>query len=28
VAYQPQLENVILPQPEDVFRAIEALAKF
>jgi 2-oxoisovalerate dehydrogenase E1 component len=28
VAYQPQLENVILPQPEDVFRAIEGLAKF
>ncbi|MFL6426969.1 MAG: thiamine pyrophosphate-dependent enzyme [Acidobacteriaceae bacterium] len=28
VAYQPQLENVILPQPEDVFRAIEKLAKF
>ena len=28
VAYQPQLENVILPQPENVYRAIEALAKF
>jgi len=28
VAYQPQLENVILPQPEDLFRAIEGLAKF
>jgi 2-oxoisovalerate dehydrogenase E1 component len=28
VAYQPQLENVILPQPEDIFRAIEGLAKF
>jgi 2-oxoisovalerate dehydrogenase E1 component len=28
VAYQPQLENVILPQPEDLFRAIESLAKF
>jgi 2-oxoisovalerate dehydrogenase E1 component len=28
VAYQPQLENVILPQPEDMFRAIEGLAKF
>jgi 2-oxoisovalerate dehydrogenase E1 component len=28
VAYQPQLENVILPQPEDLFRAIESLAKY
>jgi 2-oxoisovalerate dehydrogenase E1 component len=28
VAYQPQLENVILPQPEDLFRAMEGLAKF
>jgi 2-oxoisovalerate dehydrogenase E1 component len=28
VAYQPQLENIILPQPEDLFRAIEGLAKF
>ncbi len=28
VAYQPQLEDVILPQPENVFRAIEALAKY
>ena len=28
VAYQPQLEDVILPQPEDLFRAIEGLAKF
>jgi 2-oxoisovalerate dehydrogenase E1 component len=28
VAYQPTLENVILPQPEDLFRAIEGLAKF
>jgi 2-oxoisovalerate dehydrogenase E1 component len=28
VAYQPELENVILPQPEDLFRAIESLAKF
>jgi 2-oxoisovalerate dehydrogenase E1 component len=28
VAYQPQLENVILPQPEDLFHAIEGLAKF
>jgi 2-oxoisovalerate dehydrogenase E1 component len=28
VAYQPQLENVILPQPEDLFKAIEGLAKF
>jgi 2-oxoisovalerate dehydrogenase E1 component len=28
VAYQPLLENAILPQPEDLFRAIESLAKF
>ena len=28
VAYQPQLEDVILPQPENIFRAIEGLAKF
>lgn len=28
VAYQPLLENEILPQPEDVFRAIEELMKF
>jgi 2-oxoisovalerate dehydrogenase E1 component len=28
VAYQPELENVILPQPEDLFRAIGDLAKF
>lgn len=28
VAYQPQLENVILPQPEDLFHAIEGLSKF
>jgi 2-oxoisovalerate dehydrogenase E1 component len=28
VAYQPELENIILPQPEDLFRAIEGLAKF
>ena len=28
VAYQPQLEDVILPQPETIFRAIEGLAKF
>ena len=28
VAYQPTLENVILPQPEDLFRAIKELAKF
>jgi 2-oxoisovalerate dehydrogenase E1 component len=28
VAYQPELENVILPQPEDLFRAIEGLMKF
>ena len=28
VAYQPLVEDIILPQPENVFRAIEALAKF
>ncbi len=28
VAYQPQLEDVILPQPETIYRAIEGLAKF
>lgn len=28
VAYQPQLEDVILPQPEDLYRAIEGLARF
>lgn len=28
VAYQPALEDVILPQSEDVFKAMEALAKF
>ena len=28
VAYQPQLEDVILPQPENLYRAIEGLAKF
>jgi 2-oxoisovalerate dehydrogenase E1 component len=28
VAYQPLLEDVILPQAEDLYRAIEALAKF
>ncbi len=28
VAYQPQLEDVILPQPDDIYRAIEGLAKF
>lgn len=28
VAYQPQLENVILPQPEDLFAAIGGLMKF
>ena len=28
VAYQPQLEDVILPQPENIFRAIEGVAKF
>jgi 2-oxoisovalerate dehydrogenase E1 component len=28
VAYQPILEDVILPQSEDLFKAMEALAKF
>jgi 2-oxoisovalerate dehydrogenase E1 component len=28
VAYQPQLEEVILPQPETIFQAIEGVAKF
>jgi 2-oxoisovalerate dehydrogenase E1 component len=28
VAYQPLLEDVILPQSEDLFRAMESLAKF
>jgi len=28
VAYQPLLEDVILPQSEDVFKAMESLAKF
>jgi 2-oxoisovalerate dehydrogenase E1 component len=28
VAYQPALEDVILPQSEDVFKAMEALARF
>ena len=28
VAYQPLLEDVILPQPEDLYRAIEGLAAF
>jgi 2-oxoisovalerate dehydrogenase E1 component len=28
VAYQPILEDVILPQADDVYRAIESLAKF
>jgi 2-oxoisovalerate dehydrogenase E1 component len=28
VAYQPALEDVILPQSDDVYRAIESLAKF
>src|ERR1700721_967353 len=28
VAYQPILEDAILPQPEDLFRAIEGLVKF
>ena len=28
VAYQPALEDVILPQPEKIFNAIAALAKY
>ena len=28
VAYQPLLEDVILPQPEDFLKAIVELAKF
>jgi 2-oxoisovalerate dehydrogenase E1 component len=28
VAYQPILEDVILPQSEDLFKAMESLAKF
>src|SRR5579864_5307231 len=28
VAYQPQLEDVILPQPEHIYRAIAELAKY
>ena len=28
VAYQPALEDVILPQAEDLFKAMESLAKF
>ncbi len=28
VAYQPRLEDVILPQADDVYRAMESLAKF
>jgi len=28
VAYQPILEDVILPQSEDLFKAMENLAKF
>src|SRR5215467_2023904 len=28
VAYQPMLENVILPQPSDLYKAMESLAKF
>jgi len=28
VAYQPILEDVILPQAEDLFKAMEALARF
>jgi len=28
VAYQPVLEDVILPQSEDLYKAMESLAKF
>jgi len=28
VAYQPILEDVILPQPETIFQSISALAKY
>ena len=28
VAYQPVLEDAILPQSEDLFKAMESLAKF
>jgi 2-oxoisovalerate dehydrogenase E1 component len=28
VAYQPLLEDVILPQPEDLYRAMADLAAF
>jgi 2-oxoisovalerate dehydrogenase E1 component len=28
VAYQPLLEDVILPQPEDLYRAMEEIAAF
>jgi 2-oxoisovalerate dehydrogenase E1 component len=28
VAYQPILEDAILPQPEDLFRAISDLAQY
>jgi 2-oxoisovalerate dehydrogenase E1 component len=28
VAYQPVLEDVILPQPEDLYKAMEELARF
>src|SRR5204863_4765922 len=28
VAYQPALEDVILPQAEDLFKAMESLARF
>jgi 2-oxoisovalerate dehydrogenase E1 component len=28
VAYQPVLEDVILPQPEDLYRAMLAMAKY
>ncbi|MEO6803159.1 MAG: alpha-ketoacid dehydrogenase subunit beta, partial [Granulicella sp.] len=28
VAYQPILEDIILPQPEDIYQAISELAAF
>jgi 2-oxoisovalerate dehydrogenase E1 component len=28
VAYQPLLEDVILPQADDLYKALESLAKF
>jgi 2-oxoisovalerate dehydrogenase E1 component len=28
VAYQPLLEDAILPQPEDLYRAMEEMARY